>query len=286
MLKDFLKREVKPALGCTEPVAVALAVVHAREALGYRRAIPYEQVVNLDVQLSLNVYKNGDQVGIPGALGMKGNLFAASLALCTGYSSDGLEVFTYVDKQAVLAAQDIIADDLVNLSFVDRGGVYVRATLKTKGHEASAVIEDHHSNLISLTVDGEEINLGLGLEESGEGGVGHDLTITSLMQILELASSMDDEDFAYVWKGIEMNMAMAEYGLQHAVGLGVGRSILAGNISGEGHSLTERIKAYSAAASDARMHGVAMPVMSSAGSGYHGIVAILPIAIYGREKKL
>lgn len=284
MLKDFLKREVKPALGCTEPVAVALAVVNAREALGYQGRIPHDDVVSLDVRLSLNVYKNGDQVGIPGTGGMKGNLFAAALALCMGDSVDDLEVFTDVDEQSVLEATEIMDRNLINLSFEpDRAGVHIWATLKTKEHEASAVIEDHHSNVVSVTVDGEEMRLSS--QESGKDGEDStDTAIASLQHILELADSMDDEDFAYVWKGIEMNMAMAEYGMQHDVGLGVGRSILSGHDPGEGHSLAEKIKAYSAAASDARMHGVAMPVMSSAGSGNHGIVAILPVAIYGMEK--
>ncbi len=279
-LKQFLREEVKPALGCTEPVAVALAVARAREELG-------EKAEKADVLLSSNVFKNGATVGIPGTDGLKGNDVAAALALVSGKSEWGLEVLKESGPAAVSEAQRLLAEGRVSIR-VDRnaGGVYVRAEVSGGGHAAVCTIEKSHANIVEVTRDGAPVF------SAREGAAGRGCTaaeaITSMKwdDVMKLADEMDSSDEAFLLQGVDMNMAIAEKGFEDNVGLGVGRSIK--EVSPEAYKidLGTKIKAWSAAASDARMGGVPMPVMSSAGSGNHGITAIIPVVLYGRHEKM
>lgn len=277
-LKQFLREEVKPALGCTEPVAVALAVARAREELE-------EKVEKVDVMLSSNVFKNGAAVGIPGTDGLKGNDVAAALALVSGKSEWGLEVLKESDPTAVREAKKLLDEEKVSIK-VDRNaeGVYIRAEVSGGGHRATCTIEKNHANIVEVTRDG---TVTFSADE-GPGGrrcsAAEIITSMSWDEVMKLAGEMDSSDEAFLLQGVEMNLAIAEKGLEANAGLGVGRSVK--EISTEAYmtDLGTRIKAWSAAAADARMSGVPMPVMSSAGSGNHGITAIIPVALYGRHQ--
>lgn len=278
-LKQFLREEVKPALGCTEPVAVALAVARAREELG-------EKPEKVDVLLSSNIFKNGATVGIPGTDGLKGNDVAAALALLSGKSEWGLEVLKE-SGPAAKEAEKLLAEGKVSIR-VDRnvGGVYVRAEVSGDGHTATCIIEKSHANIVEVTRDGKvTVSSGAG---AGGGCCSAAEIITSMTwdEVMKLADGIDSEDETFLMQGVDMNLAIAEKGFEEGVGLGVGRSIR--EISPEAYKadLGTRIKAWSAAASDARMGGIPMPVMSSAGSGNHGITAVIPVALYGRHEKL
>ncbi|MGI6783249.1 MAG: serine dehydratase subunit alpha family protein [Aminivibrio sp.] len=278
-LKQFLREEVKPALGCTEPVAVALAVARAREELG-------EKPEKVDVLLSSNVFKNGATVGIPGTDGLKGNDVAAALALLSGKSEWGLEVLKE-SGPAAKNAEKLLAEGRVSIK-VDRNvaGVYVRAEVSGGGHTATCIIEKSHANIVEVTRDGKvTVSSGAG---AGGGCCSAAEIITSMTwdEVMKLADGIDSEDEAFLMQGVDMNLAIAEKGFEEGVGLGVGRSIR--EVSPEAYKadLGTRIKAWSAAASDARMGGIPMPVMSSAGSGNHGITAVIPVALYGRQEKM
>ena len=278
-LKQFLREEVKPALGCTEPVAVALAVARAREELG-------EKPEKVDVLLSSNIFKNGATVGIPGTDGLKGNDVAAALALLSGKSEWGLEVLKE-SGPAAKNAEKLLAEGRVSIK-VDRNvaGVYVRAEVSGGGHTATCIIEKSHANIVEVTRDGKvTVSSGAG---AGGGCCSAAEIITSMTwdEVMKLADGIDSEDEAFLMQGVDMNLAIAEKGFEEGVGLGVGRSIR--EVSPEAYKadLGTRIKAWSAAASDARMGGIPMPVMSSAGSGNHGITAVIPVALYGRQEKM
>ncbi|WP_286974557.1 serine dehydratase subunit alpha family protein [Acetomicrobium sp. UBA5826] len=276
-LKQFLKEEVKPAFGCTEPVAVALAVVRAREEL----PVPPERV---NVVISSNIFKNGASVGIPGTEGLKGNKIAAALGLVTGKSDDGLEVLKDCDPDSVLAAMSFLKSGSVSITVdKDVSGVFAKATVSGANHSATCIIEKSHDNITEVFFDGKTIFKGSNVNGKGNGGksVAEEMSSMTWDEVMEWLKEVDEEDIAFLLKGKSMNMEIAEKGFESNVGLGVGRAIRNSFGNSNNADIGLLIKAWSAAAADARMSGVAMPVMSSAGSGNHGITAIIPVAIYG-----
>ena len=288
ILKQFFEEEMVPALGCTEPVAVALAVAKAREQIESIDPRAIDNIVKLSVILSNNVFKNGNQVGIPGTKGKTGNKFAAALALFCGDTSDNLEIFKKVDKNAVAKAESFLLSDLIELTNKDDApGIYIEVKLSASGHTAQAVIEGTHSNFTKITLNGVVVlekpntnNL-----EAGESFLPYDITYDKLFDYLKY---LDEPDYAFLQKAIEMNMEIAVYGLTHDVGIGLGYSVFTSYFPNnnlecfEKAPLSDQIKGYCAGASDARMYGISMPVMSSAGSGNHGIVTVIPVALYGK----
>ena len=276
-LKQFLREEVKPALGCTEPVAVALAVARAREELGQ---VP-ERV---EVLLSSNVFKNGATVGIPGTNGLRGNDVAAALALVSGSSEWGLEVLRDCTPENVARAAEFLDAQKVLIQ-VDRGhsGVYIEASVFGGGQRATCIIEKSHANITQVTKDDEVVYNSAA--ESGERkslSAAEAIADMSWDEVVGYLDDIDSEDVAFLLRGVDMNLAIARRGFEDGVGMGVGRAIRNSFPDWEKADLGSRIKAWSAAASDARMGGEPMPVMSSAGSGNHGITAIVPLAIYGQ----
>jgi len=280
-LKQFLKEEVKPALGCTEPVAVALAVARAREELEGKPE-------RAEILLSSNIFKNGASVGIPGSGGLKGNEVAAALSLVSGRSEYGLEVLKECGPDDVESAMELLNAGAVRLS-VDRNicGVFVRASVMNAGHSASCTIEKNHSNITEVIRDGTIISTAA--SSNGANGTLSAAEAISLMtwdQVMEYLDEADREDEAFLLEGVRMNLAIAKKGFEEGVGLGAGRTIRDSFDDFGNADLGAKIKAWSAAASDARMSGVPMPVMSSAGSGNHGITAVLPVALFAKEKGL
>lgn len=279
-LKQFLKEEVKPALGCTEPVAVALAVARAREELE-------GQPERAEVVLSSNVFKNGATVGIPGSGGLKGNEVAAALALVSGKSEYGLEVLKDCGPDDIDAATKLLRSGAVKIS-VDRkiGGVFVHAAVMNAAHSASCTIEKNHANITEVKRDGTILSAASSSRKGGACGISAAEAIASMTwdEVMAYLEEPDEEDIAFLLDGVKMNLAIAEKGFEPGVGLGAGRMIRDMSSNFESADLGERIKAWSGAASDARMSGIPMPVMSSAGSGNHGITAILPVALFAAEK--
>jgi L-cysteine desulfidase len=282
-IKEFLRSEVKPALGCTEPGAVALGVARAVEELGVR------VVDKVEVKVSDSIYKNGMYVGIPGTDGLRGNAIAAAMAVLCGKSEYGLEVLKDCTPEEVKEAEGMIeAGKVAIIPDLTRHGVYVEAKVTSGKETALALIEETHTNITEVIKNGKVIFEARG-KDSG-GGEGKEESIPEQigkMDYLELvgkAEEMDGEDVEYVMQGADMNLAIADYGFGHEVGLNLGSTIkeLAGDHY-ESDDLGNKIKAVAAAASDARMDGAPYPVMSSAGSGNHGITAILPVYVVGKH---
>lgn len=283
-LKEFLKKEVKPALGCTEPGAVALAVARAYQELDSREDIEY-----IEVEVSDSIYKNGMDVGIPGTHGARGNAIAAALGVICGNARYGLEVLRDCQEEDVIKAKKWIKAKKVSIiCSPEKNGIYIKASVFVKEQVAGCVIEGDHSNITQIIKNGKVIfeknilNNSCKQDKEIQDIIG-DL---SYRQLLSLVDDMDEEDVAYIINGVKMNLEMAEYGLRDSSisGAGFGKTLKKimdkNNISGE---LGYLIKIYSYAASDARMGGAFLPVMSSAGSGNHGITAIVPLAIVGRR---
>lgn len=247
-----------------------------------------ENPERVEVLLSSNVYKNGATVGIPGTNGLQGNGVAAALALVAGKSEWGLEVLKESGLENVAAATALLESGKVVVS-VNRkvAGVYVKAVVTGGGHVASCTIEKNHANITEVTRDGVVVSGAVPRTEERKGvSAAESITKMTWSEVMSLLDDADSEDLTFLMKGVDMNLAMARKGFEDGVGLGVGRAIRDSFPNLADADIGSRIKAWSAAASDARMSGVPMPVMSSAGSGNHGITAIVPVALYGRDKRM
>ncbi len=280
-ISEFLQQEVKPALGCTEPGAVALATAKACEQLSGIAEC-------LTVVVSDNIFKNGIAVGVPGTNGERGNEIAAALAVFCGHSSYGLEVLKDVSSEDLEKAREFIAEGRLKLVANGKGGVYVEATAVRGNETGCAVVEQSHANITKVAKNGQIIYEATphcdGFSNPASDAatsIPEQVGKMNFEELVALAGDLSESDIDYIWEGIEMNLRIADYGFQNKVGIGLGRAVkeAAGKIYNS--DLAAQVKAVAAAASDARMAGVSLPVMSSAGSGNHGITAILPVYVVG-----
>lgn len=285
-LKQYLKEEVKPALGCTEPGAVALGVARACEELSDRN------VETIEATVSSNIYKNGMYVGIPGTDGLKGNPVAAALGALCGESALGLEVLKPCGPEHVEKAMSMIDQGKVRIvPDLERNGVFIRSeVVSTSGERAVCVIEGSHTGIVQVEKDGVVVESAgsstfCGNSKTGEIPVSRQLESMSWRETISVLDEIDANDVDHVMDGADMNVTVAEYGFNNDVGLGFGSMIreLAGECWDTDAGLPAKVKAWCAAASDARMGGAPLAVMSSAGSGNHGITAILPVYIVGEH---
>ena len=284
-ISEFLRSEVKPALGCTEPGAVALGVARAVEEL---KGAPVTQI---EVVVSDSIYKNGMYVGIPGTNGLKGNDIAAAMACLCGKSVYGLEVLKDCDAETVKKSQAMVKEGKVAIiPDLDRHGVYVESKVSTEKDTAVTVIADTHTNITKVALNDQVIFETEKATDKNGGtkalSIPEQVGNMNYRELVRMAEDMDAEDVEYVMNGVDMNLTIADYGFSHSVGLNLGSTIkdLAGDHF-DSDDLTSRIKAVAAAAADARMDGAPYPVMSSAGSGNHGITAILPVYVVGDHYK-
>lgn len=261
---DILKSELSPALGCTEPVAVAYAAARAQQALGIRPD-------TVEVQASRNILKNAMGVGIPGT-DMVGLEIAAALGALAGDADAVLEVLHMVTPQDVEAAK----------AMRERGGVrvgkastektlYIAATCRAGEAEACAVIEDRHTNVVRIT-RGDEVLY----EKADASGGEMDAQNTALdvESIFRFVTEAPMEELSFLRQAAEMNRTIAHEGLEGRYGLGVGRNVFESMQEG---SLSDYAVALTCAASDMRMSGGTLPVMTLCGSGNQGITATLPV---------
>lgn len=279
---ELINREVKPALGCTEPIAVALAVAKAVEILETERKVErLEAAFTIDVAVSGNILKNGMGVGVPGT-GMIGLHIAAALGAVCGKSEYGLEVLHDLDDRSIARAKGIVADNQVNITIADTSHkLYVSATVSLDGISANAVIADNHDNIVR-TMLGEKVicdctNGGTDInEESSDCGI-------TVHEIIEFAENADAGDIAFILGDKKLNLALAKEGLNGCYGLCVGRTIMRDKEKTFGDSFLTYAMALTAAASDARMAGCTLPAMSNSGSGNQGITVSMPVIAYAEH---
>ena len=278
-VKDILEMEVILALGCTEPVAIALGAAAAATLL------PAKEFDSIEIWIDPNIYKNGMAVIIPGTGGMQGLDTAAALGAYGGNPGRGLEVLESLDATTLEQAQKLLDENKVTVNLRDEVGLHVRTKLIAGDNMAESLIIDLHNNIVSLKLNGKEISDSPLLAASHKKGGKHtlaDLEIwlreLTLPEILELTADLDEDDLNFLEVGVNHNLALAEYGLKHGSGLGIGKAIdrlikqklMVRDMNSAARRLTS-------AAADARMGGANLPAMSSGGSGNHGLTAILPI---------
>ena len=278
-VKDILEMEVTLALGCTEPVAIALGAAAAATLL------PAKEFDSIEIWIDPNIYKNGMAVIIPGTGGLQGLDTASALGAYGGDPQRDLEVLDSVDEEVVSKAQRLLADKKVKVNLREEVGLHVRTKLISGPNVAESLIVDLHNNIVSLKLNGTEVtDSPLLASVKGKGGkrtlaeLEEWLRELTLEEILELTEKLDENDLNFLEVGVNHNLALAEYGLLHGSGLGIGKAIdrlikqklMVKDMSSSARRLTS-------AAADARMGGAKLPAMSSAGSGNHGVTAILPI---------
>lgn len=275
---SLLKKEVVPALGCTEPIAVALAVAKAAETLreiaGDKKLLPER----IDILTSLNIYKNGMGVGIPGT-DMTGLHIASALGGIVGDSKKELEVLSGVRPEHVRKAKQLVDKGGVSIKAGDTPDkVYVKAVCTVKGHSACAVIAQTHQNIVLVECDGKKLFAKkAGKADAKNEDALYDITID---EIFEFAGKQPFSKIKFILNDASLNKKLSDYGLKHKCGMGIGATLLdwtKKHQSKGDNLLTNYAMALTAAASDARMSGALLPAMSNSGSGNQGITAMVPV---------
>ncbi|MBI9088934.1 MAG: serine dehydratase subunit alpha family protein [Desulfobacterium sp.] len=279
-VKDILRLEVAPALGCTEPTAIALGAAAAASLLPGQGAVD-----RMETWLDPNIFKNGLGVSIPGTGGLSGLDLATALGALAGDPGLRMEVLQPVTRKDVNKALALVDQGRVRVNLMaDHKGLYVKTRIAAGNDIAESVIQGLHDNIVSLSLNGEIVKKNALLSPgSGQGGNSiFDLECwlkdLSMERILSLVNDLDTEDLAFIRTGIDMNMALARYGLAHKSGLAVGATLeLLAEKGLMARDMIHAARVLTSAAADARMAGAALPAMSSAGSGNHGLTAILPV---------
>ena len=276
----LIKREVVPAMGCTEPMAVSLCVAYATEDLGCE---PDE----IQVFLSANILKNAMGVGIPGT-GMVGLPIAIALGALAGKSKYQLEVLRDVTPADVTRAKAYIEKGGIHIQLKDNVAdvmgydekLYIEVTCKANGQERTAIIAKEHTNRIKKE---ELINRNYDDSLTGDVQESHCDSLT-LRQVYDFATQTPIEDLDFINEARRLNEAAAEAALRGNYGHGLGKTLsrpLGRGVMGE--SMFSHILSKTSAACDARMAGAMIPVMSNSGSGNQGIAATLPVVVYAEE---
>lgn len=276
---ELIRKEVKPALGCTEPIAVALAVAKAVEITkdNYSGAEGYK----LKIEVSGNILKNGMGVGIPGT-GMVGLHIASALGAVCGKSAYGLEVLRDLNEEYIAQAKQMVEDQRVIIGIADTPlKLYVKAMVTDDcGLCGYAVIENDHDNIVE-TGFGEKV-----LSSSHKEVACSDQKTTldyklTVQEIYDFACNVAYEDIEFILESRTLNLALAQEGLRGAYGLRVGQAISsAANKEVFGGDFLSYAMALTAAASDARMAGCTLAAMSNSGSGNQGITVTMPVIAY------
>jgi len=274
LLKEVLRHQVYPAMGCTEPVSVALCAAYAAKALG-------EPAREARLTLDPGTYKNGMGVTLPNTGGRKGNLLAAAIGLELAAPDMKMRILEGATPALVARAARRARSGAVTVNVLaETRTIHIEARLKGRGHTARCLISDSHTDVTVLERDGRRLATPGEKTRSKPTAYKDRLQRLSIRDMVRLAQRMDREDLAYVKKGVEMNFAAARAGMHlRKVGFYLQDLLKKGLLLDDVFSSA---KIQTACAADARMDGAAVPVMSSGESGNQGIVAILVPHIVGK----
>ena len=268
---NILKEELIPALGCTEPIAIAFAGAKIREVIGN---IPD----NIIVKCSGNIIKNVKGVTVPNSGGLKGINIAATLGLIGGDASKNLEVLSTVKKEDIEKTKELINNNFCKCDFID-GSENLHIIIEAKYKDSSALVEikNSHTNVTRIIKDGIELLKSDNLVSKKDDDIRESLKIKD---IFDFANTVNIEDIReIISRQIELNTNISREGIKNDYGTGIGKTIL----KYYGDDVKNRAKAYASAGSDARMGGCAMPVVTNSGSGNQGITVSIPVIEYAKE---
>ncbi len=268
---ELIKKEVIPAVGCTEPASVALAVARAKELLG-------DVPETIQVQLSANMLKNAMGVGIPGT-GMAGLPIAIAMGALVGKSEYGLEVLRDISTESLEQGKSFVDSNRISIALKENldEKLYVEVDASSKNNTAKVIISKEHDRFSYLECNGKVL---LQLEDVSESSSdkGNEL---SFSKVCDFALETPVEEIAFILKASELNKSAALESMKGTYGHSVSRTL---ENSMLGNNVFTKMLSVTAAACDARMGGAMFPVMSNSGSGNQGIAATLPVTVFAEEQ--
>ena len=268
---QILNEELVPAMGCTEPIALAYAAAKAREVLG-------ELPDSVEIGASGSIIKNVKSVIVPNTNHLKGIPAAATAGIIAGKAEKELEVIAEVSEEETVRMAEYLKTVPISVEHIDNGVTFDIIVLVKKGDSYAKVrIANYHTNIVLVEKDGEKL-LDIPVEGETEEGL-TDRTLLNMEDIWDFINSVDIADIKEViGRQIEYNTAIADEGLKGNYGANIGSVLL----DTYGDDVRTRAKARAAAGSDARMNGCELPVIINAGSGNQGITCSVPIVVYAK----
>lgn len=273
----LMNQEIVPAVGCTEPMAVALCVARAKELLG---TIPE----HIDIQLSANILKNAMGVGIPGT-GMIGLPIAVALGALIGKSSYQLEVLKDLTDESLQTGKQYIAANRIHIGLKANAcdKLYIEVECTANEHHAKAIISKSHTHFVYEESDGRVITDHQSHQATDD--TDNDVVLT-MQSVYEFATTTATDRLRFILKTQQLNMEAAHLSVKgnygHCLGKTMDRPLSHGIF---GNSIFSHIISKTASACDARMGGAMIPVMSNSGSGNQGICATNPVAVFAEENE-
>lgn len=268
----ILEEELKPAMGCTEPIALAYAAAMARKVLG---EMPDKVVIGA----SGSIIKNVKSVIVPNTDHLKGIPAAAAAGIVGGDPDKELEVIASVTPEQIAGMREFLANTDISVEYVDNGLTFEIVVTLYKGESYSKVrIVNYHTNIVLIEKNGEKLKE-IAVEGEDEEGL-TDRSLLNMEDIWDFINTVDVEDVKPVLeRQMKYNMAIAEEGMKGNYGANIGKVLMEMN----GDDVRTRARAMAAAGSDARMNGCELPVIINSGSGNQGITASVPVVVYARE---
>ena len=269
---NILKEELVPAMGCTEPIAIAYATAVLRETLGR----PAER---MEVEASGNIIKNVKSVFVPGTGGLRGIPAAAAAGMAAGDPSLDLEVLSQIGEAEQARIREYLAHTPITVKLADSPLIFDILVRAWAGEDSALVrIANYHTHIVRIEKNGAVLK-DLPVQAAAEEGL-TDKSVLSVRGILEFAREADLSDVEETLsRQIRFNTAIAQEGLRGDYGANIGQVLL----SAYGDDVKIRAKAMAAAGSDARMNGCGLPVVIVSGSGNQGLTASLPVIEYAKE---
>lgn len=268
----ILEEELKPAMGCTEPIALAYAAAMARKVLG-------ELPEKVAIGASGSIIKNVKSVIVPNTDHLKGIPAAAAAGIVAGQPEKELEVIATVSKEQIAEMKTFLENTEITVEHVDNGLTFEIIVTLFKGENYSKVrIANYHTNIVLIEKNGEILKQ---VEVAGEDEEGlTDRSLLNMKDIWDFINTCDVEDVKPVLgRQVAFNMAIAEEGMKGNYGANIGKVLLDMN----GNDVRTRARAMAAAGSDARMNGCELPVIINSGSGNQGMTASIPVVVYAKE---
>ena len=271
---EILKEELIPAMGCTEPIALAYAAARAREVLG---ALPE----SVQLQVSGSIIKNVKSVIVPNTGHLKGMEAAVAAGIIAGSADRELEVISEVSEDKKAAIRDYLQTVPISIQHIEQGHVFdIIVTERSGDSYAKVRIADFHTNICLIEKNGRVLYEKPLLNEEARRDSRADRSLLNMKDIWDFAETADLQDVAdLLERQIRYNNAIAEEGLLGDYGANIGRVLL----STYGNDVSIRAKAKAAAGSDARMNGCELPVIINSGSGNQGITCSVPLIEYAKE---
>lgn len=267
--KDYMKKELIPAFGCTEPIALAYAAAKASEVLG-------EKPEKIKSKLSGNMIKNAHSVKVPGTEGRKGIEISLVAGALYGDASKELQVLENMDKSRLSEADELIKNNMVDMELMPNvSNLYIEVEAIKGDNSATVILEKDHTNIVKI-IKNNEIIFEKAKENSEEKKVDF-----SFEKIYDFAKNEDYSDIKYILDNqINYNLAIAKEGIENSWGSNIGSIILKNSKD----DFVEEMVAHASAGSDARMSGCEKPVVINSGSGNQGITVSVPIIMYAQNK--